>query len=108
MRAEGRLLVLLVEIAIRWRLRPPCRPRPLPGRVASCDYPSGPAVGEDRIGRIESQLLRHGFAQLDTRGVDAGRRVVGTPLPPEPAETEQAESPRRATTLSSGTPIISG
>ena len=66
------------------------------------------AVGEDRVGRFEAELLRHRFAQLHAGRIDAGGRAVAAPhCPPEPAETGKGRVAEPHHTWSSGTPIIS-
>ena len=78
-----------------------------PRQAARCAPPNGPAVREHRVGGGEAELLRHRLAQLDARGIDPSGRIVATPLPAGTADAEKVESPRRTTTRSSGTPIIS-
>ena len=80
MRAEGRLLVLLVEVAELDRVLgdEAAFARRLGERhaaVARRDL----AVGEHRVGGVEAELLRHGLAQLHAGGIDAGRRAVARP-----------------------------
>ena len=82
MGAEGRLLILLAEIAELDRVlgRNAAVARRLGERHAAIARADA-AVGERNLGGVEAELARHGLAQLDAGGIDAGGRAVCTPLP---------------------------
>ena len=95
MRAEGRLLVFLVQVAV---FNPVLRyeatlTRGLGERRAAAAG-RDLSVSEDCLLRIESKFLRNGFAELDARRINPRRGVVapgtasacdgGAPAPDRP------------------------
>ena len=110
MRAEGRLLVLLVEVAVFDRvLGDELAVAGAPRRAARCGRPTRtwPSANTASAG-VEAELLRHRLAQLHAGRVDAGGRAVAAPLAARAGRDRESASRRAARPpCSSGTPIIS-
>src|SRR5207248_2583037 len=81
MSAERGLLILFVEVAIFHRVL--CGQAALTrgfGKGCLAIPCSHFTVRENRLGGIETELLRHRLTQLHTRRVNAGGRAVAAPL----------------------------
>ena len=80
--AEGRLLIALLEVA---EFDPVLGDEIAGtrgfGEGDTAIAQSDAAVGEGEVGGGKAEPLRHGLAQLDAGGIDAGGRAVGAPLP---------------------------